>query len=385
MKRVGGLWPQIVEYANLLSAYRKARRGKATRPAVARFVLDLETNLFNLQQALVEHRYRPGGYRLFKIYDRKPRQIAAAPFRDRVVHHALMNVVEPLLDRRFIHDCYACRKGKGVHAAVDRYQKWAQQYAFALKVDIQRYFPSIDHINLKNKLRRLIKDPDVLWLFDIIIDSAPKQNGCATLFPGDDLITLMQRRTGLPIGNLTSQFFGNLYLNDLDHYLKEHCGVKAYLRYVDDFVLLDNERACLWALKAEIDRYLEKERLRLHPNKAQVVRTCDGVNVLGFRVFPDHRRLRRDCGYRYLRRLKIYAKRYEAGLCELSDIRASVASWIGHACHADSWGLRRALLGSVYFQRGSSRCPDRARGSRRWLEQQTGERSFRQPQQERPR
>ncbi len=163
MKRVGGTWPGITSFDNLLQAYRKAKKGKADRPAVAAFSLDLEANLFDLQRGLRERSYRPGRYRLFEIYDRKPRRIAAAPFRDRVVHHALMNQLEPLLDRRFIADCYACRKGRGTHAAVERYQRWSRRYAYALKLDVQSYFPSIDHRILKHKLRRCVKDDGVLW------------------------------------------------------------------------------------------------------------------------------------------------------------------------------------------------------------------------------
>ena len=140
MKRLGGVWSAITAFDNLLLAYRKARRGKASRPAVAYFGLDLERELLTLQRQLRSHSYRPGEYRLFTIYERKPRRIAAAPFRDRVVHHALMNIIEPPLDRRFIFDSYACRRGKGVHQAVDRFQGWARRYPYVLKLDIQRYY-----------------------------------------------------------------------------------------------------------------------------------------------------------------------------------------------------------------------------------------------------
>ena len=145
MKRLGGIWPRLVSFENLLLAYRKARRGKGRSPDVARFALNLETELLRLQRELQTDTYRPGAYRLFRIYERKPRVIAAAPFRDRVVHHALMNLIEPSLDRTFIHDSYACRRGKGVHAAVDRYQAWAKCNVYALKMDVSQYFPSIDH------------------------------------------------------------------------------------------------------------------------------------------------------------------------------------------------------------------------------------------------
>ena len=174
MKRFGQLWDLITSFENLLLAYRKAKRGKRSRPDVARFSLDLEKHLLQLQADLRAQSYQPGSYRLFTIYERKPRQIAAAPFRDRVLHHALMNVIEPLLDKRFIADSYACRQGKGVHRAVNRYQQWAQRYAYTLKMDIARYFPSIDHAILKQQLANCIKDPQVLWLLNLIIDHSPE-------------------------------------------------------------------------------------------------------------------------------------------------------------------------------------------------------------------
>jgi retron-type reverse transcriptase len=155
MKRLGGVWSKVVSFENLLTAYRKARRGKAQRLEVARFGLALERELLALQRELQTAEYRPGPYHLFTIYERKPRVIAAAPFRDRVVHHAVMNVIEPLLDRTFIHDSYACRIGKGTHAAVDRYQTWARRYPYVLKMDVAQYFPSIDHDILREKVRCL--------------------------------------------------------------------------------------------------------------------------------------------------------------------------------------------------------------------------------------
>lgn len=235
MKRLGHLWDSIVTFDNLLLAYRKARRGKRSRDEVALFALNLEKELFQIQEALVNQTYQPGTYRLFILYERKPRQISAAPFRDRVVHHALMNIVEPLLDKRFIADSYACRQGKGVHLAVARYQQWANRYAYALKLDVARYFPSIDHTILKAQIAHHLKDPQVLWLFDTILDHSPLFPPAPLIyFPGDDLFTPVERRKGIPIGNLTSQFLANLYLDGLDHFIKQELQVDAYLRYVDD-------------------------------------------------------------------------------------------------------------------------------------------------------
>jgi RNA-directed DNA polymerase len=352
MKRLGGIWPKLVSFENLLLAYRKARRGKRSRPGVAEYGLNLERQLIALQRVLENGEYQPGAYRLFTIYDRKPRVIAAAPFRDRVVHHAV-NLIEARLDRTFIADSYACRRGKGVHAAVDRYQAWAQTYRYVLKMDVQQYFPSIDHELLKWKLRGRIKDQRVLELLNRIIDGSPRNAGEPRYFPGDDLLTPLERRTGIPIGNLTSQFFANLYLDDLDHYIKQVLGVRPHLRYVDDMVVLDDDIKRLAEIRAAVRDRLEADRLRLHPNKAHVSRARDGLNLLGYLVFPDHRRLRSDNGHRFVRKLRALTHAYATGRAAWPRVNASVQSWIGHAKHADTDGLRRAIFSQAVFTRGA--------------------------------
>ncbi len=325
--------------------------------------------------------YRPGAYRLFTLYERKPRVIAAAPFRDRVVHHAVMNLIEPPLDRAFIYDSYACRRRKGVHAAVKRYQGWARRYRYALKMDVARYFPSIDHVILKAKLGRRIKDREVLALLERIIDTSPASNDAPSYFPGDDLLTPLERRRGIPIGNLTSQFFANLYLDDLDHYLKEALGVGAYLRYVDDMVALGDDKVWLGEVREAVRERLARDRLRLHPRKAEITRTRDGLDLLGYRVYPDFRLLRNDNGHRFARKLRGFARAYAAGRMRWPDFDPSVQSWIGHALHADTEGLRRRIFSATIFSRGrAKRRP--AGGAGRFLEQQTEERPLGEPQQE---
>lgn len=352
MKRFGNLWDDIVSFDNLLLAYRKARKGKRSREEVARFDLKLEQVLFQLQDSLRDKTYRPGNYRIFTLYERKPRQISAAPFRDRVVHHALMNVIEPLLDQRFIFDSYACRQGKGVHRAVQRYQKWANRYVYALKLDIARYFPSIDHAILKQQIARYIKDPHVLWLFDVILDHSPAfPSEPLVYFPGDDLLTPQERRTGIPIGNLTSQFLANLYLNEIDHFVKEELRVKAYLRYVDDVVLLSNSKSMLHRWQQLIGERLQALRLRIHPGKANIFSVHEGVDILGYLVFPKYRLLRNDNGHRFARRLRAFAKAYRSGEMEWDDFNPSVQSWIGHARQAETLGLRRQIFSSTVFRR----------------------------------
>ncbi len=351
MKRLGDIWPQLTSFENLLRAYHKARRGKRRRPGVAEFGLTLEPELLSLQRELQDGSYRPGNYRLFTIYERKPRIIAAAPFRDRVVHHAVMHCIEPPLDRTFISNSYACRRGKGVHAAVDRYQAWAQTYRYVLKMDVRQYFPSIDHDLLKEKLRRRLKDRPVLDLLDRIIEGAPGGTPEAWYFPDDDLFTPLERRVGIPIGNLASQFFANLYLDDLDHDLKQVLHVRPYLRYVDDMVVLDNDKARLADIRAAVRDRLAADRLRLHPHKAHITRVANGLNLLGYVVYPDQRRLRNDNGHRFARRLRRMAKAYRVGRLEWANVVASAQSWIGHAKHADTEGLRRVIFSQAVFTR----------------------------------
>lgn len=350
MKRLNHLWEPIITFDNLLLAYKKARMGKRRKKSVALFSLNLETELLSLQQQLVDGTYLPGEYRLFTIYEGKPRTIAAAPFRDRVIHHALMNIIEPPLDKQFIYDSYACRRKKGVHKAIARYQNWAKRYRYALKMDIRQYFPSVDHQLLKEKLRHRIKDSHVLNLFDKIIDMAPLVKQPPVWYPNDNLFTPLERRTGIPIGNLTSQFLGNLYLDDFDHYIKEQLNIPAYLRYVDDFIVLDDDKHRLHDIRASIKEYLAiHHRLRLHPNKAHIFQTHRGVDVLGYTIFPHKRLLRNDNGHRFFRKLRAFGKASRSGKANFLDFKPSIRSWIGHAQHADTYRLRCQIFAQVLF------------------------------------
>ncbi len=385
MRPLRDLMSRVTAWENLLLAYRKARRGKSGQTAIQQFGLDLEWELVDIRQDLLQRTYRPGLFRQFQVRDRKTRLISAAPFRDRVVHHALMNVVEPLIDRRFIFDSYASRRGKGVHAAVRRYQVWAKRYPYALKLDIKRYFDSIDHDRLKAKLARHIADPEVLWLFGTIIDHSPAPlNPNLVAEPHEDLVDLMLRRCGLPLGNLTSQFFGNLYLDPLDHYIKEDLQARAYLRYVDDLVLLADNKNRLWQWCAAIERFLAAERLAVHPRKKSLFRVCRGQDILGYQVFPGFVRLSRGSGYQFRRRLQRLAAGYGRWRIDLGTVQTRVAGWLGHVRQADAQGLSSSILDRVYFQRGEP--PRRSPGgSRGFVEQQPTEPAFGQPQQEQAR
>ena len=393
MKRQGQLFDRLVSFENLLAAAQAARRGKRFKPNVARFDFNLEHELFALGDELRSHIYRPGPYHTFTIREPKTRLISAAPYRDRVVHHALCRIIEPVFDRTFIKDSYACRVGKGTHLAVEEFSRHARRYGYVLKCDIAKYFPSIDHDILAGLLARKIKDPRVLWLIRVIVEASNAQDFICRHFTGDDLFTPLARRRGIPIGNLTSQFFANVYLNGFDHFVKETLRCEAYLRYCDDFVVFGHDRQSLWAIKAAMGHYLSTLRLTLHPRKCQVFPTWAGVDFLGYRVFPTHRRLRATTTKRAIRRLREKARAWQRGVLSMERWRQSLASWLGHAQHADTYGLRRAVVRELNEAMGGEAVPPeedfggkgRAESGRvagRLLEQSSGEPAIREPEQQ---
>lgn len=341
---MGALFPRIIAFPNLLLAAKRASRGKRFRPNVAQFSLSMEEELHALRQDLISHRYRPGTYRTFVLREKKPRLISAAPFRDRVVHHALCNIIEPLVERSFLFDSYACRKEKGTHAAIERASHYARRFPYILKADIAQYFPSIDHEVLLNQLRRYLWDEDALWLVKTIIDGSNPQPEAAWYFPGDDLFTPMERRRGLPIGNQTSQFFANVYLNGLDHFVKEELRLPGYIRYVDDVLVFARDKPQLHETLAAMRTYCEGLRLTLHARKCVVGPTRAGFTFLGQRIFPTHRRLEAGNVRRFVRRLRQYHLHVRQGSLSLEGVRCRVQSWIGHAKHADTVRLRRQLF-----------------------------------------
>lgn len=204
MKRIGHLFELVCSFSNLVLAAQKAQVGKRFRPNVLDFNHRLEDHLHVLRRELLDESYRPGAHRHFQVYEPKTRWISAAPYRDRVVHHAVCSAIEPAIERRLLFDCWANRRGKGSHRAVLRYQLFARRFRYALKMDVRKYFPSIDHEILKGQVRRLFKDARLLRLLDRIIDLGENPEPAAACFPGDDLFTVHERRRGLPIGNLAA-------------------------------------------------------------------------------------------------------------------------------------------------------------------------------------
>jgi retron-type reverse transcriptase len=349
LKRAGRLYERVIAFENLLRGAYRARRGKRLRPDVAAFHFDLEAHLLGLRDDLAAKSYQPGAYRAFYIHDPKKRLISAAPYRDRVVHHALCAVIEPVFERGFIYDSYANRLGKGTHAALDRSTEFARRYPYALKCDIEKYFPTIDHAILLERIARKIKCRDTLWLIKTIVANSNPQEETIRYFPGDDLFTPHERRRGIPIGNLTSQFFANIYLDGLDHFVQERLRPGGYLRFADDFVLFGAGRAELRAMLGPLREHLDGLRVRLHPTKCHILPVRCGIPFLGWQVFPDHRRLRRRTGVRFQRKLAELARGHARGIVPMDRVKASVMSWIGHLSHGDTWRLRRKLLSAAVF------------------------------------
>ncbi|MGB8688695.1 MAG: RNA-directed DNA polymerase [Microcoleus sp.] len=344
MKRYGNLWQEIVDFGNLLSAAKLAQKGKRFRHNVLAFNYHLERELFKLKEELESKTYRPGPYKTFEIVEPKRRMISAAPYGDRVVHHALCNIVVPIFERTFIHDSYANRIGFGTHRALRRFTDFARSSRYILQCDIKKYFPSIDHEILKLLVRHKIKCRDTLWLIDTIIDNSNPQQSVVEYFPGDDLLSPLSRRRGLPIGNLSSQFFANVYLNGFDHFVLEQLKISKYVRYVDDFVFCSNDRLLLQDARLAVEEYLVKLRLKIHPIKSQLFETKEGANFLGFRVFPDTIRVRQESLRRGRRRLRRLQKECTNGEIELAQLSRSVQSWVAHLEHGDTWNLRQIML-----------------------------------------
>jgi retron-type reverse transcriptase len=346
MKSYTNLYPELVSFPNLYHACRQAARGKRRTPAVASFEYNLEANLVELQEALKSQTYQPGAYYSFYIRDPKRRLISAAPFRDRVVHHALCQVIEPIFERAFIGASYANRVGKGTHKALDQAQAFARGYPYVLQCDVRQFFPSVDLAILEGLLGRKIADPQVMWLCRQILNSGAgvlRAEYEMVYFPGDDLLAAVRPR-GLPIGNLTSQFWANVYLNELDQFVKRELHCRAYLRYCDDFLLFAHSKRQLWAWKAAIQQRLAALRLTLHQGSSTVYPVTNGVPFLGFRLYPDHRRLLRRNGMAFARRQRRCHRQIARGQMTRSEWETRLRGWIAHARHGDTWGLRRALL-----------------------------------------
>lgn len=292
------------------------------------FEANREDNLFHAIEVLKDGTYQPGEYRVFKVWEPKERIIMALPFFDRVIQHMIVNFIEPIFEKRFLFHSYACRKGKGVHEASKTLSKWIYELEvvqgkkiYAIKGDIHHYFQSVSHDILKAEIRRYISDKALLKILDRIID----HNG---IFPPG---------VGIPVGNLTSQLFANVYLNKLDQFVKHELKVKYYVRYMDDFIILSEDPAELRRLLAIIEEFLRRElRLELNP-KTTILAAKNGINFVGYIHYKDHKKIRKDAR----RRLTKLLKAFETGEVELEYFDRSIESRFGHMEHADTYNYIR--------------------------------------------
>ncbi len=336
---------QIAAFQNLYAALFRAALGKRHRPTVGRALLEAGSLCLRLERELLAGTWAPGEPQLHEIFDPKRRTIAAAPFADRIVHQALCAHLGPMLERGLIAHSFACRTGLGTHAAVRLARLWAAQYRYVLHLDVTKFFPSLDHAVLEAQLARDLRGfPDVLALCMRIVEGGRAfAGGTRFHFPGDDLFAPLARRTGLPIGNLTSQHFANRYLSPVDHLVKDRLRVHPYLRYMDDMLLFGDDRSALRDVGRRIEDRCHALRLRLHPWQVRPVR--DGFGWLGFRLFPAGLvRVKRSSVARAEKRLVTLREGLTNGSVSIDDFLMSVRSTFAHWEHADSYRLRTRTL-----------------------------------------
>jgi len=321
MKYCKDLLAKIYDYDNLLNAYYKACRGKRFRDDVLLFSHNYEEKLIELQNELIWRTYRTGYYNHFYIYDPKLRHIMSLPFYDRVLQHALHNIIEPIFDRQFIYDSYACRTGKGTHAALNRCRYFIRkpQNRYCLKIDIKKYFDSIDHAILKRIIRKTIGN-DTIWLIDDIIDSNDAE-------------------IGIPIGNLTSQLFANIYLNELDQYVKHELKMRCYIRYMDDMLIFDDDKTKLKSILTDIKYYINTHLNINVNNKTGILPIDSGVEFLGYMNYRTHRRIKSQKRKRLLRYIRKLDNEYRSGDIDFENYKQRIQSIIGHLSRGSNYEL----------------------------------------------
>jgi retron-type reverse transcriptase len=326
VKRADHLLERIAEPDNLRLAFWKARKGKNLSKQVQGYRDHLEKNLLTLREQILTDRVAVGDYHYFKIYDPKQRQICAAPFREQVLHHALMNICHDHFEKKQIFDSYASRPGKGTHAAVKRAKKFCCSYAWFLKLDVRKFFASIQHDCLKEQLRRMFKDCQLLNILYKIINSYESNTGC-----------------GVPIGNLTSQYFANHYLAGLDHFIKEQLRCKAYVRYMDDMVLWHDDKAQLKKSHYAVREFIQTN-LKCELKPELLNRTKYGAPFLGYRIFPFHIRLLRRSKARFIKKMRYLDAQYQSGEWSETVCQRRVLPLVEFTKLADSTAFRKDVL-----------------------------------------
>lgn len=338
MKISHGLYEKFTSLEHLFQAWNEFKKGKRKKRDVGIFEVNLEDNLFTLQEQLRTKTYRHASYKAFNIYDPKFRHIHKANVVDRIVHHAIVSVIEPTFDKTFIYDAYSCRINKGTHRAVSRLFTFVRKVSlnytnrcFALKLDIKKFFENVDHEILLACIRKKVEDEDVLWLIEHILKSFSKEKG-------------------IPIGNLTSQIFANVYLNELDQFVKHELKIKYYLRYADDFLILSEKRIFLEELIPKINIFLEtKLALSLHENKIVIRKYTQGIDFLGYIVLPHYILPRTKTKQRIFKKLKAKVEEFRNGKISATSLCQTVQSYLGYLTHANTYRLRQEIQNCIWL------------------------------------
>lgn len=356
--KLKGLFSQIADFENLYIAANEAKKGKRYRQDVLKFNSNLEENLIIIQNELLHKTYEVGKYRQFYVYEPKKRLIMALTFKDRVVQWAIYRILNPIYDKWFIHDSFGCREGKGTHRAADRLQYWLrkvsrkQEKYYYLKLDISKYFYRVNHAILLDILSKKIGDDDLMWLLEKIINSEDVAFGLPAGMEADQCPE--EERlfdTGMPIGNLTSQLFANIYLNELDQYAKHELRLRYYIRYMDDIIILSDDKKHLHEVKESIEIFL-KEKLGLDLNNKTAIRPIStGIEFVGFRMWATHRRLKKKTLKKMKRRIKTLQKVYSEGSIGFDKVNSSMQSYFGIMEHFNSFRFKTKLLNECVFSR----------------------------------
>ena len=351
MQTHNNLYSKLCSYENLLSAFKKARKDKSKKDYVIKFEKNLAVNLKILQFELTNKLYQPKKLKLFVVRDPKTRTICKSKFRDRIVHHAIVNIIEPIYEKIFIYDSYASRKDKGQHKALERFDHFKRKVSingkklkgvkdnnyvcgYCLKADIKKYFDNVDHETLINILKKKIKDNNIIWLIKRILHNNLNK----------------VKSKSMPLGNYTSQFFANVYLNELDYFVKHKLKAKYYIRYVDDFVILYNQKENLEYYKKQIDNFLKNNlKLELHGDKSKIISLHKGIKFLGFRNFYCYKLLNKSNINQFKRNLKLWQKMVENHQLDKEKLRSKIQGWTVHANHGNSYKLTSNFIKDIFL------------------------------------
>jgi len=346
MKTYKNLYPKLCSYKNLELAFKKAGKGKSKKFYVIKFKKELKQNLFSLKKELELETYKPSRLTKFTIRDPKTRLIRKSIFKDRIVHHAIVNILEPIYEPRFITDNYANRLNKGTISALERFDIFKRKVSkngklvshaltnnmikgYVFKADIRKFFDSINQAKMIEILQRKIKDEKVIWLIAKVLKNF------------DD------KKKGMPLGNMTSQFFANLYLNDLDQFVKRKLKMRYYIRYVDDFIILHESKEVLKNCRDKIEKYLKNLRLELHPDKSKIYSLYKGVDFLGFKTFYYHRIARKRNIKGFKKKLITLKIKHKEGSINYNKFMESVCGWFAYVMWGNTYKLRKNIIKNI--------------------------------------